>query len=123
MEIVDNLFLQKSSRTQHSYTPPEQSAGASDVSFFTSTLEGPRLTSKVSAKPEASFLMTKVSQHLSDSRDGFARINRSTKNGIDMEALGAYPAALNNLHLTSQLTVKCIAKATQCVDKLGNMTS
>lgn len=123
MEIVGDLFSQKSSGTQHNRTAPEPSTDAMDVSFFTSMLEGPRPTSTVSAKPEESLFLTEVSKHLSNSKDGFAKIIRSTKNGVDMELLGDYPRILNNANITTHFVVKCLAKSTQCIDKLGSMTS
>ncbi|KFF44278.1 MULTISPECIES: hypothetical protein [Pseudomonas] len=123
MQIINDRFSQKSSNTEHDRKPQEQSAGGTDVSFFTSLFEGSHPTSTISAKPEGSLLLTEASKHLSNSRDGFAKIIRSTKKGIDVEAIGNYPRELHNAQLTTQLMVKCLAKTTQCIDKISNMQS
>ncbi|UII72263.1 type III secretion protein [Pseudomonas sp. HN11] len=123
MPIVDDLFLQKSSNTEHDRTPSEQSTGGTDASFFTSLFEGPHPTGTVFAKPEVSLLLTKASKHLSNSRNGFAKIIRSTKKGIDVEIIGNFPRELHNAQLTTQLMVKTLAKTIQCIDKLCNMQS
>ena len=122
MRIANDPFSQKGSSTEHTRAAPEQSADSMDASFFTSMLERP--TNATSAKPEVSLLLTEASKHLSHSRDGFAKIIRSTKeNGIDVEAIGNYPRELHNAQLTTQLMVKCLAKTTQCIDKISNMQS
>lgn len=123
MQIVDDRFSQNGSSIEQNRTAPEQSASGRDVSFFTSMLEGPRPTNTTPAEPVGSLLLTEASKHLSQSRDGFAKIIRSTKKGIDVEAIGTYPRELYNAQLTSQLMVKCLAKTTQCVDKISNMQS
>ena len=123
MQIVDDLFSQTSRSVGHNRAAPEQSTDRTDVSFFASMLDGSRPMNTVSGRPDVSLLLTEASKHLSNSRDGFAKIIRSTKKGIDVEAIGTYPRELNNAQLTSQLMVKCLAKTTQCVDKIGNMQS
>lgn len=123
MQILNELFSQTGRSVEHNRAAPEQSADRTDVSFFASMLDGSRPMNTVTDRPEVSLLLTEASKHLSNSRDGFAKIIRSTKKGIDVEAIGAYPRELNNAQLTSQLAVKCLAKTTQCVDKIGNMQS
>ncbi|WP_017735144.1 hypothetical protein [Pseudomonas sp. CBZ-4] len=123
MQIVNDLFSQTGRSVEHNRATPEQSADRTDVSFFASMLDGSRPMHTVSDRPEVSLLLTEASKHLSNSRDGFAKLIRSTKKGIDVEAIGTYPRELNNAQLTSQLMVKCLAKTTQCVDKIGNMQS
>ena len=121
MRIANDPFSQKGSSTEHTRAAQEQSPDGMDASFFTSMLERP--TNTTSAKPEVSLLLTEASKHLSHSRDGFAKIIRSTKKGIDVEAIGNYPRELHNAQLTTQLMVKCLAKTTQCIDKISNMQS
>jgi hypothetical protein len=123
MQIVNDLFSQTGRSVEHNRATPEQSADRTDVSFFASMLDGSRPMHTASDRPEVSLLLTEASKHLSNSRDGFAKLIRSTKKGIDVEAIGTYPRELNNAQLTSQLMVKCLAKTTQCVDKIGNMQS
>lgn len=118
---INDRFSPKGNSTELHRVAPEQSANGMDVSFFSTMLERP--TSTISAKPEASLLLTEASKHLSNSRNGFAKIIRSTKKCIDVEAIGTYPRELYNAQLTSQLMVKCLAKTTQCIDKISNMQS
>lgn len=120
---VEDHFSAQGNSIADARTGAEQSPRSTDVNFFTSMLEGSLSVKNTAARPDASLLLTEVSNQLSNSRNGFAKVIRSTKKGIDVEAIGTYPRELHNAQLTSQLMVKCLAKTTQCIDKIGNMQS
>lgn len=120
---VEKHFSAQGNSIADAHTEPEQSSRSTDVNFFTSQLEGSRSINSTSTRPDTSLLLIEASNHLGNSRNGFAKIVRSTKNGIDVESIGTYPRELYNAQLTSQLMVKCLAKTTQCVDKICNLQS
>jgi len=123
MQVLEHHFSDKFNSIAGARTTPEQTERNMDVNFFTSLLEGSRPTNTPSARPGESVLLTEASKHLSNSRNGLAKVVRSTKTGIDVEAIGTFPREINNAQLTSQLMVKCVAKTTQGIDKICNMQS
>ncbi|WP_053131869.1 type III secretion protein [Pseudomonas sp. MIACH] len=123
MRIIENQFSDEFDVIAAARTTPEQSGQSMDVNFFTSLLESSHPTNNTSVRPGDSVLLTEASKHLSESRNGFAKILRSTKTEIDVEAIANFPRELYNAQLTSQLMVKCLAKTTQGIDKICNMQS
>jgi len=90
-----------------------------DATFFRSMLEqsGPPLT----ATAGASTVLSDVSRQLKASESRLTRALKSSSKGIEMDQFKEYPRELSNAVLTSQLLVKSLGKATQCIDKLSNL--
>lgn len=123
MKTEEMRFSSTGGGIKDAYGAPEQSAHSTDVNFFTSMLDSPSSKNTTATRTDASPLLVEASKHLSASRDGFAKVVRSTKKGLDHEIISTFPRELHNAQLTSQLMVKCLAKTTQSMDKICNMQS
>lgn len=111
----------RNTRWEGAYDPQEHSASTADVDFFTSTLQRSTPTTAVTADNGSSTLLGEVSRHLRATESRLTRALKSSTKGVDMDEFKEYPRELSNAVLTSQLLVKSLGKATQCIDKLSNL--
>lgn len=103
------------------YNTREFSGPNTDVTFFRSMLEHSTPPPTATANAGASTLLSDVSKQLKASESRLARALKSSSKGIEMDQFKEYPRELSNAVLTSQLLVKSLGKATQCIDKLSNL--
>jgi hypothetical protein len=96
-------------------------APATDVAFFSSLLD-PTVsnTARVAEDGTPSLLATTSSQ-LQDLQRRLGRTLKSSSKTMDVEKFREYPRDLSNATLTSQLLIKSLGKATQCIDKISNL--
>ncbi|MFC6336524.1 type III secretion apparatus protein RspB [Pseudomonas sp. CCM 7891] len=118
---IDEYISPGRTGPQSSYKTPDSLTSSTDVDFFTSTLErsSPPITATVTAG--ASSLLTGASEQLINSKN---RLNKSLKaisKDANMDELKKYPKELSNSLLMSQLLVKSLGKASQCIEKITNL--
>lgn len=123
MLITETYLSDQSGSGDVTYLAAEHSVSRRDTSFFTSMLEGSGSTSTISKQYVAPHLMVEASNQLSASMNRFVKLIRAPKKNFDLEQVHSFPRDLFNAQLTPMVLVKCLAKTTQCVDKICNMQS
>jgi hypothetical protein len=95
------------------------STSNTDIGFFTSLLERSALPVNRADTTQRPTLLAEAGQHVKDLESRLAHALKST--GADPDDFKQYPRELSNVVLTSQLLVKSLGKATQCIDKISNL--
>ena len=97
------------------------SALDADIGFFSSLLERSALPPSRGNNNQERSLLVEAGQHVKGLESILARSLKSTNKGSDPDDFKQYPRELSNVVLTSQLLVKSLGKATQCIDKISNL--
>jgi hypothetical protein len=97
------------------------SAPATDVAFFSSMLDPLASNTATMAKDGIPSLLANTSNQLQDLQRRLGRTLKSSSKTMNVEKLREYPRDLSNAALTSQLLIKSLGKATQCIDKISNL--
>ncbi|MBO0492091.1 EscI/YscI/HrpB family type III secretion system inner rod protein [Pseudomonas sp. Marseille-Q1929] len=97
------------------------STSTTDIGFFTSSLERSALPVARADNNQRPTLLAEAGQHVKALESRVAHALRSTNKGADPDDFKQYPRELSNVVLTSQLLVKSLGKATQCIDKISNL--
>ncbi|WPN99026.1 EscI/YscI/HrpB family type III secretion system inner rod protein [Pseudomonas sp. MUP55] len=101
---------------EHATAPAASSA---DVDFFKAALT--QQTWPSTASSQRSNILTIASSELAHTTDQLKKTLKAiSKNGND-ELLGKFPNQLSNALFQSQILVKSLGKATQCIDKISNL--
>lgn len=110
------------------HTNPEDAARTqghsttnTDIGFFTSLLERSALPVSRTDGTQRPTLLAEAGQHVKDLESRLAHALKATNKGADPDDFKQYPRELSNVVLTSQLLVKSLGKATQCIDKISNL--
>ena len=110
------------------HNSPEDAVGArghstsnTDIGFFTSLLERSALPVARADNSQRPTLLAEAGQHVKALESRLAHALKSTNKGADPDDFKQYPRELSNVVLTSQLLVKSLGKATQCIDKISNL--
>ena len=96
-------------------------APATDVAFFSSLLDPTASNTARVAKDGTPSLLATTSSQLQDLNRRLGRTLKSSSKTMDVEKFREYPRDLSNATLTSQLLIKSLGKATQCIDKISNL--
>jgi len=99
----------------------DQSDCSKDSCFFASLLER---SPEAGGSRNASYIpgaLTDAIAPLTTSKTSMAKLLKSTRKEIDIDQFRKFPSLLSNIQLMSQLSVKCLAKTTQGLDKICNL--
>ena len=121
MRIKETQLSDQSDSGAVTYAAPEHSFSSRDASFFSSMLERSNHTKAVSSGSNVPQLFVEASNQLSASMNRFSKLVRAPKKELDFEDYKTYSRDLFNAQLTPHLLTKCLAKATQGVDKICNL--
>lgn len=98
---------------------PNSLASVADVDFFKAALT--QKAWPITAPSQNSNMLTVASSELTRTTDQLKRTLKAiSKKGND-ELLGKFPNQLSNALFQSQILVKSLGKATQCIDKISNL--
>lgn len=121
MQIGEDGFSAQNNRLKGDYDIQDDSAHNTDVVFFRSMLEHSTPAIASAAKAHTSTLLAEASAQLKVKEVRLARLLKTSSKGMEMGNFNEYPRELSNVALTSQLLVKSLGKATQCIDKICNL--
>ena len=66
-------------------------------------------------------VLTEIVERLKTKENRMARALKSSSDSTYTNAFNEYPRDLSSVVITSQLIVKSLGKATQCIDKICNL--
>ena len=121
MQIKELGFPAQHNTPEDTTRTQGHSTSTTDIGFFTSLLEGSALPVSRANNTQKPSLLAEAGQHVKDLESRLAHALKSTKKGADPDDFKQYPRELSNVVLTSQLLVKSLGKATQCIDKISNL--
>ena len=121
MQIKDLGFSAQHNGLDEAFSTQSHSASNTDVSFFNSSLDRSALPTSRADNPLGPSLLAEAGQHVKGLESRLAHALKSTNKGSDPDDFKQYPRELSNVVLTSQLLVKSLGKATQCLDKICNL--
>ncbi|NVZ49883.1 type III secretion apparatus protein RspB [Pseudomonas sp. B6002] len=121
MKIEKLDFSVRQNGLEEAVNTPSHSASNTDVDFFTASLNRSGATTTRVDNPPGPSLLTEAGQHVKALETRLAHALKSTNKGSDPDDFKQYPRELSNVILTSQLLVKSLGKATQCLDKICNL--
>ena len=121
MQIEELGFSAQNHSLDNATTLQGRSASSTDIGFFTSLLERPAQPVARTGSEQGPTLLTEAGQHVKALESRLVKSLKSTNKGSDPDDFKQYPRELSNVVLTSQLLVKSLGKATQCIDKISNL--
>ncbi|MCS4247210.1 MULTISPECIES: EscI/YscI/HrpB family type III secretion system inner rod protein [unclassified Pseudomonas] len=121
MKIEELDFSVQRNALEEAFNTRSHPASHTDVDFFTSSLNRPGATTTRVDNPAGPSLLAEAGQHVKALESRLAHALKSTNKGSDPDDFKQYPRELSNVVLTSQLLVKSLGKATQCLDKICNL--
>lgn len=121
MQIEELGFSAQNNSLERAADTRGHSAFTSDVGFFASLLERPAPPVTRAENDRKPTLLAEVGNHVKTMEARLAKSLSSAKKGAAQDEFTQYPRELSNVVLTSQLLVKSLGKATQCIDKISNL--
>ena len=121
MQIKELDFSAQHNRLDEAFNTRSHPASTTDVGFFNSSLERSALPATRVGNEPGPTLLAEAGQHVKALESRLAHALKSTNKGADPDDFKQYPRELSNVVLTSQLLVKSLGKATQCIDKISNL--
>ncbi|BDB17537.1 hypothetical protein cym2001_09020 [Pseudomonas sp. CYM-20-01] len=121
MQIEEYALLTQHHRSEDSRDTREHSAFNTDATFFSAML-APSTSARAPTDSGTTLtILAELSELLKAKENRMARALKSSSNSTDMTAFNEYPRELSGAVITSQLMVKSLGKATQCIDKICNL--
>lgn len=121
MQIKELAFSALHNTPEDAFHTRSHTASHTDIGFFNSSLDRSPLSATRAEDNRAPTLLAEAGQHVKALESRLTRALKSTNKGSDPDDFKQYPRELSNVVLTSQLLVKSLGKATQCIDKISNL--
>lgn len=121
MQIEEYEFFTDHNRSEGFLDTQENRAFNADASFFSAMLTPSMPARSLTASGTTPTVLTEIVERLKTKENRMARALKSSSDSTYTNAFNEYPRDLSSVVITSQLIVKSLGKATQCIDKICNL--